>query len=210
MNSKAFFSIFVAAFAVIFLISLFYAQSVQFETQSRAAELGVLQQALSKDWFMARNALANFASDAMLTKIQLPDPPNPSVNCTTAHFSATDYGPDINDYWHSAILYMNAKFGTQCDVNLSGDIKFLMENSPTPNEYHGGERAYGLLSCTRSTPHATLTIKRPFVIRKEVTLKYTGPPTNWECDMNVFDILGDNPAGGVVFRKQDANKFYHK
>ena len=204
MNSRAFFSIFVSAFAVIFLISFFYAQSVRFETQSRETEMGILQQSLSKDWFLTRNALSNFASDAILSSIEAQYSPSLS-QCNSGTILNLDFADDINDAWDSVTFYTNQNFGTNCDVNLSGDMEVLLENSPPDVEkVLSGERAYGLLSCTRSTPNATLTLTRPFVIRKDVRVKLT-PLVS--CDVNVFDILGDN-GSTVIFEKQDVNKSY--
>jgi hypothetical protein len=209
MNSKGFFSIFVTAFAVIFLISLFYAQSLHFEIQTRDAELGTLHQALSKDWFLARNALANFASDAILHKISVTDPLPKNSYCGIdfdPHYNSTfDYGPDINAYWDTAIAYMNTNFGTNCDANLSGDIERQMEGPSASEAVRTGERAYGLLSCTRSTAHSTQTLTRPFVIRKEVRNIYL---PNIECEVNVFDMLGNNPAEGINFEKLDVNRVF--
>lgn len=207
MISRGFFSIFVTAFAVIFLISLFYAQSLHFEIQTRDAEMGTLHQALSKDWFLARNALSNFASDAILHKISVSDPLPKNWRCgVDASYDASfNYGPDINAYWDTAIIYMNANFGTNCDVNLSGDLERQIEGSSASEVVRTGERAYGILSCTRSTAHTTQTLTRPFVIRKEVRAKLT---SGVECDVNVFDVLGNNPSEGINFEKQDVNRAF--
>lgn len=207
MNSKGFFSVFVAAFAVIFLISTFYSQSVQFESQSRAAELGVLQQELSKDWFMVRNALVNFASDAILFSIEeqytAANGALSITECNSNEITSYDYASDVNDYWHSAVLQMNKRFGTNCDVNVSGDVRQYFEGPSIPmNSVLDAERAYGLLSCTRSSAKSSLTIKQPFVIRKDVRVPAS-------CTIEVWDILGSSDAVFPIdFEELDVTQTY--
>lgn len=201
--SRGFFSIFVGAFAVVLLISFFYAQSVHFQVDSHAAELSVIQQSVSKDWFMTRNALANFASDAILEHISLQSPPPSLANCNQS-FASLDYAPQVESTWDEAVTYINANFGANCDVNLSVDVQNLLEgiNLPAPSVLDES-RAYGLLSCTRSTSTGEITIKRPFVIRKDVRIASNG----LACVVSVFDILGDNPSG-YRYEKIDVNQAF--
>ncbi len=205
MTSRGFFSVFVTAFAVIFLISFFYAQSVQYDSQSRSAELGVMQQELSKDWFMARNALTNFASDAILNKIET-NVPAPGPNSCNG-LTVLEFNDAVDNYWDAATSYMNARFGTNCDANLSVDVQNRLENLAlaVPSVLND-KRAYGILSCSRSTSTSSLTVVRPFVIHKRIT---TTDSAAIECDVNVFDVLGDNPTpGNYRYSKQDVNKAF--
>ncbi len=205
MNSRAFFSVYVALFALIFLISLFYAQRSHFDLQSREAEVGVLHQQLSKDWFLLRNSLSNFASDAILSRIDAQHPFSP-VNCNFVDIVNYDYGADINAAWDDVTAHTNTNFGTNCDVNLSGEAYLQFESAvPNPNVVRSGQRAYGILSCTRSTTHATLTLRHAFVIRKEVRVQNI-PSVG--CVLSVYDRLGDNPSAGINFEKLDVNKTY--
>ncbi len=212
MNSRGFFSVFVGAFAIIFLIATFYAQSIHYESQTRAAELGVLQQELSKDWFLARNALSNFAADGIIFSIerQYNAQHAPGIlsaaNCIPQDILGYDYAVDVDVYWDTALTHMNNNFGTHCDANLSGDVQDLLEGTSFGQpRVMNGERAYGLLSCTRSSPTATLTVKKPFVIRKNVTVS---PGTT--CLISVFDILGsnDDPLLGPAYSKLDVSHGY--
>ncbi len=201
--SRGFFSIFVGAFAVVLLISFFYSQSVHYQTDSHAAELSVIQQSLSKDWFMTRNALANFASDAILEHIALQNPAPSLGNCNQS-FASLDYATQVESYWDEAVKHINDNFGTNCDVNLSVEVQNLVEGItlPAPSVLDE-ERSYGLLSCSRSTATGALTIKRPFVIRKDVRISSNG----LACVVSVFDILGDNPSG-YRYEKIDVNQAF--
>lgn len=202
MMSRGFFSAFVASFAIILIISFFQSYLVQEKTAIREAEVGVLQQSLSKDWFLLRNALTNFASEAILESIETNFSPGPS-SCAIP--SATDYAPDINAYWDDVVTYMNGQFGVNCDVNLSGDLQRSLEGPSAPiNEIRSRSRGYGLLSCTRSSGVASLSITRPFVIRKDVRTTL-GPGG---CTVRIFDILGDNPSAGIPFERLDVEKTY--
>lgn len=208
MNTRAFFSVFVTLFAIIFLVSLFHAQHTKQDLQAREMELSMLHQHLSKDWFLARNALSNFTSDAVLNKIK------GSVNnyATCASFAVPttiDFAPDVNAYWDTALNYMNARFLTHCDANLSGAIEVQMsETYPALEEFRSNERAYGLLSCTRSTNNASLTITRPFVVRKLVEKDIIVPGS--ACRISVYDILGtnDNPTLNYSHKKLDVNETF--
>ena len=200
--SKGFFSAFVASFAVILIISFFQSYLVQEKTSIREVEVGVLQQGLSKDWFLVRNALTNFASEAILESIETNYSPGPS-SCTIP--ITTNYAPDINAYWDNVVTYMNGQFGVNCDVNVSGDLQRTLEAPSAPiNEIRSRSRGYGILSCSRSTETAFLSITRPFVIRKDVRTTL-GPGG---CTVRIYDILGDNPPAGIPFEKLDVEKTY--
>lgn len=203
MMFRGFFSVFVGAFAVVLLISFFYSQSVHIQTDAHAAELSVIQQSVSKDWFMTRNALTNFASDAILEHISLQSPPPSLANCSQS-LTSLDYATQVESYWDAAVNQINGRYGANCDVNLSVEVQNLVEGLylPAPSVLDE-ERAYGLLSCSRATTNGELTIKRPFVIRKDVRIASNG----LACVISVFDILGDNPSG-YRYEKIDVNQAF--
>ncbi len=205
MISRGFFSVFVSAFAVIFLISFFYSQSVQYNTQFHSAELGVVSQSLSKDWFMVRNALENFASDAILQKIATQLPP-PGPNCVPTNYDTLEFNDAVEAYWDNATLYMNTNFGTNCDVNLSVYMQNRLEGlALTSPSVRDDKRAYGILSCTRASSNSSLTVSRPFVIHKNIVIT----PSFVNCNVEVFDVLGSNSLpGSTPYSKLDVSQVF--
>gem|GEM_PF-6927544 len=165
----------------------------------------MLHQQLSKEWFLVRNALSNFTSDAMLNHVRAVDGVIDYDGCNAYVPSSSNFASDVNSYWDQVTNYSNLRFSTNCDVNLSGGIELQMEGpSLTIEELRSNERAYGLLSCSRATNNASLTITRPFVVRKLVEKDYPSPG---QCRISVYDILGtnDNPALKYSHRKLDVN-----
>ncbi len=208
MNTRAFFSVFVGVFAIALLISTLYVQSVRYETEFRVEELSVLNQELSKDWFLARNAYVNFASDAILASIEsqyllAQGVPLSNVSCNAIVIQGFNYAPFVESYWDNASDFMETRYGLNCDVNLDVELYNAFETPDiVVSEVRDTLRAYGLLSCSRSSSHGAQTITHPFVIRKDV--RVTSAPL--ECDVNVFDVLGSTVAN--PFEKQDVNKAF--
>ena len=191
MISRGFFSAFVGAFAIVLLISLLYSQSIQYDAQSNAETLAIVNEQVSKDWFLARNALENFASDAILNDIQTRFSPTPP-GCNAGAINGADFSVAVETYFDDTISFMNTNYGLNCDANLDVGVRNTFENPDIPSvRVLSNERAYGLLSCTRSTGDISLTIKHPFVIRKEVVVTGGGA---LPCTVSIHDRLGDSPT----------------
>lgn len=183
MNSRGFFSVILATFAVILFIALIYAQSARDDTETRANQLLAVQQELSKNWFMARNAYSNFAADAMADQIKTDVPP---AACTFP-VATTDFSGNIQSYWDDVKDMLESK-GIDCTAVLSNELyNDLGESNHASLEVHSGERAYGILTCLASAGSTTLNMTQPFVIKKEVLVSV---PSIGQCNVQVYDNLG--------------------
>ena len=204
MRSQGFFSVFVGAFAIALLISLLYSQSVQYDSQSQAESLAIVNEQVSKDWFLARNALENFAADAILFDIRTPSSPS-SSNCNAGVISGANFGTEVENYFDQATTFMHVNYGLNCDANLDVRVHNTLENTSLspPEAVRSDTRAYGLLTCTRSSGDVSLTITHPFVLRKEVAVSGGGVVP---CVVNIYDRLGD--TGSPAYRVLDVTQSF--
>lgn len=211
--NRGFFSVFVATFAIVFLIGLTYTQSSRFPTESTEERILVLQQQLSKEWFMARNAYVNFSSDAIFEQVASNNPNSSGVaGCNPAWVDpAVDFGPSVQSYWDSVYGYLRTNYGVDCRAVLDVDVHNKLEstNLSGPETVTNGSRAYARLTCLKNGGGIDLNLTHPFVIKKKMEISLN---TGVQCDVNVFDIMGDIPQLGVFppvpYKELDVNQAF--
>jgi hypothetical protein len=194
---RGFFSAFVALLGVLLLISLLYTQSGRNAATFEAGDVVMVQQLLSRDWVLARNAYSNFAADAMAQQVVS----NDSSHACTA---PTDFSVEVNNYWNAVYIQLK-KYGVDCRAVLSADLQSALEGFSFP-QVGDDARAYAILTCIRSIGNVDLNIQHPFVFRKDVQVYSSGIGV---CDVNVFDTLGKEANSPIPpYIKQDANRSY--
>ncbi len=190
---RGFFSTVVVGIAVILLIAIFYAQQSQQLSQNEMARSLVVQQSLSKEWFLARQAYSHFASDAIVEALdaQLTGPFS-LASCSGP--IATDFAPAVALRWNDVNVFLQQNVDVNCQAVISPTLE-LATCAPAGCPPYGDVRSQGdvfvELICSKNINGIQHQLAYPFTLNKKIELSWNAALS--QCHVIVSDAIPVSP-----------------
>lgn len=190
---KGFFSTVVVGMAVILLIAIFYAQQSQLTSEQETTRSLLVQQALSKEWFLARQAYSQFASDAIAetVDVQLNGPFN-AGSCPNGPLGA-DFAAAVATRWNDVNVFLQQ----HADVNCSASISAGLESNACGiacapfGELRSQQDVFVSLVCTKDAQGTLHQLAYPFTLNKRIELSWDSLTST--CRVIVSDNIPSAP-----------------
>lgn len=191
---RGFFSTVVVGMAVILLIAIFYAQQSQVISEQESVRSLIVQQSLSKEWSLARQAYSQFASDAIAEALDAQlNGPFSVATCPNGPVGA-DFSAAIAVRWNDVNLFLQQNLDVNCHAVISPSLESSacgLACSPY-GDVISGQDVLVSLTCSKQASNGGLhQLSFPFTLNKLISLNWDAPSSS--CRAIVSDNMASPP-----------------
>lgn len=186
---RGFFSVVVVGMAVILLIAIFYAQQSQLVSEQETTRSLVVQQTLSKEWFLARQAYSQFAADAIAEALDTQlNGPFSAGSCPNGSVGG-DFTTAVNARWADVNVFLQ----NNADVNCWAIIAPALESSACGiaclpyGEIRSQQEVFVQLTCAKDIQGVLHQLSYPFTLNKRIELNWNSVGST--CSVIVSDNI---------------------
>lgn len=193
---RGFFSTVVVGMAVILLIAIFYAQQSQVISEQESMRSLIVQQSLSKEWSLARQAYSQFASDAIAEAMDVQlNGPFSAGTCPNGPVGA-DFSTAVGLRWNDVNVFLQQHLDVNCHAIISPSLESSACGSACApyGDVISGQDVLVSLTCSKQASNGRLhQLAFPFTLNKLIVLSWDAPSSS--CRVMVSDNI---PSPSIV------------
>jgi hypothetical protein len=162
-------------------------------SQDEVSRSFVIQQSLSKEWFLARQSYSQFASDAIAESLdaQLTGPFS-AASCPTGPI-ASDFAPAVALRWNDVNVFLQHNVDVNCQATISPTLELGACGAPCApyGDVRSQQDVFVELICSKTIGGVHHQLAYPFTLNKKIELSWNAALS--QCHALVSDNIASPP-----------------